>query len=338
MFPCEEIGVVNPAHSRAAIWSRLIPVLSIFVLFGCGIASGTVVADSHSTPAAKNTIPAAAHEEHRAAQPAHKPTVGDRPAHLLVILIGGMDSDPTHRQIAGTATRKEGNSGLYRLRGDLHEKRVTPEYFNWNGSRAGELNGSGSGDVASITRFIEAHLTRHPHDRLAIVGNSWGGHTAWEVITQLRERQPEVAVSLAVFLDGSSTGRAPQERKGLPTNIVQSLNIYTRNTFVWGKLPPAPRQENIDLGDPTQGFLRQAGPPYDAVLNFKAHVSAEWDEEIHSLIRRRLLALVPKEDEKTAHQTVTVHTPHASHKAPEKKTSSPVAGEGRGEGHGGAGH
>src|SRR5262249_5092953 len=40
-----------------------------------------------------------------------------RERRLLIILIGGIDSDPTPEQIAGTAGRREGNSGLYRFAG-----------------------------------------------------------------------------------------------------------------------------------------------------------------------------------------------------------------------------
>ncbi len=192
----------------------------------------------------------------------------------------------------------------YAQPGDLTHKQVIPEYFNWNGSRAGELAASGSGDIAKITEFIETHATRWPHDRVAIVGNSWGGHTAWEVINQLHERRPQLKIELAVFLDGSSTGRAPLDRKAVPINVNRSLNIYTRNSFVWGKVPASPHLQNIDLGDPTQGFLRRPGPAYDSTLNFKAHVSAEWDEEIHAMIRKRVVALITA-DQKSPHPEST---------------------------------
>ena len=39
--------------------------------------------------------------------------------HLLAVLIGGIDSDPTPAQIDGTAARNEGNSGLFRFAGDI---------------------------------------------------------------------------------------------------------------------------------------------------------------------------------------------------------------------------
>lgn len=282
--------------SIALFFSVLLPV--------CSHSRGTEASEQPTATSSREpkSSSAAQSPQHVPIAAIH-PSSSTRSVHLLVILIGGMDSDPTARQIAGTATRKEGNSGLYRLRGDLSRKQVIPEYFNWNGSRAGELAASGSGDVSNITNFIEMHLTRCPHDRVAIVGNSWGGHTAWEVLTQLHERKPQAEISLAVFLDGSSTGRANLQRKSLPSNVSQSLNIFTRNSFVWGKISAtATRLENVDLGDPTRGFLKQSGPAYQASLNFKAHVAAEWDEEVHALIRRRLLSLLPENKEGNGHK------------------------------------
>ena len=50
-------------------------------------------------------------------------------------------------------------------------------------------------------------------DRVAIVGNSWGGHTALEVLQQLGTGEAPLAVHLVVFLDASSTGRGPARPK-----------------------------------------------------------------------------------------------------------------------------
>lgn len=339
--------------SRAA--SSLLITVIVGVLVG-GIVCTAKGSDHHSAPVGKKPAnPTSDHDPHHAAPDSHhapvtgeKPavkadshhhsapvtnvTASDRPPQLLVILIGGMDSDPTARQIAGTAMRKEGNSGLYRLRGDLTDKSVLPEYFNWNGSRAGELSNTGTGDSGIVTRFIEAHLAKHPHDRVAIVGNSWGAHTAWEVLTQLRDRDAHVTISLAVFLDGSSAGRARLERKGLPANVSKALNIHTRNSFVWGRVPAGGRIENIDLGDPAQGFLRHNGPAYDRTLNFRAHVSAEWDEEVHSLIRKRLQAVIP--DSATETHGAAVKPAAPSEKA-DKHSAAPHAEV---KSHGGVGH
>src|SRR5262245_48454471 len=122
-----------------------------------------------------------------------------RSVHLLAVLIGGIDSDPTPAQIGGTAGRREGNSGLYRLAGDLAGDLVVPEYFNWNGTRAGEIKMKDPPGPRGITEFVCRHLQEHPADRLALVGNSWGGHTALEVVRQLRESETPLAVNLVVF-------------------------------------------------------------------------------------------------------------------------------------------
>lgn len=223
-----------------------------------------------------------------------------RPDHLLVVLIGGMNSDPTPRQIQGTAERAEGNSGLYRLRGDLlRSPQVVAEYFNWNGSRAGELHSPGKAKLRQISQVIEDHADRWPGDRISVIGNSWGGHSSWEVLRDLEKRRPEISIDLVVFLDGSSTGRGPLDRKTLPANIARAVNIHTRNNFVWGKLPTANRLSNLDLGDPANGFLLKKGPSFASTFSFDAHVLAEWDERLHALMRRQLLDLLPASHEPT---------------------------------------
>jgi pimeloyl-ACP methyl ester carboxylesterase len=216
-----------------------------------------------------------------------------RPPCLLVVLIGGMDSDPTPAQIAGTAARNEGNSGLYRMFHDLRRDRVLPEYFNWNGTRAGEMKSPMPPRSRGIAEFIRAHLARHPQDRVAVVGNSWGGQTALEAIQQLRQGETPLAVHLAVFLDAASAGRGQPPPRQLPENIGRAVQYRTRNVFVWGKLPDDSRLESIDLGDPAAGYMREGKPPYNAPFDFQSHVAAEWDERIHQDIERRLLELLP---------------------------------------------
>lgn len=212
---------------------------------------------------------------------------------LLIVLIGGLDSDPTPAQILGTAPRKSGNSGLFQLRGDLaSEPRITPEYFNWNGTRAGEIKSREPPRARGIAEFIRAHVEAHPRDRIALVGNSWGGHTALEAAQLLSEGETPVPIDLVVFLDASSAGRGPAKPKGLPDNLTRIAHYYTRNSFVWGPLPESTRLENIDLGDADNGYLRESGAAYAARFDFRAHVAAEWDERIHADIRRRLLDLI----------------------------------------------
>jgi pimeloyl-ACP methyl ester carboxylesterase len=217
-----------------------------------------------------------------------------RPPHLLVVLIGGVDSDPTPRQIEGTARRQEGNSGLFQLAGDLRRDGVQAEYFNWNGTRAGRIKDKNSPRAPGIAEFVDRHLQRNPGDRVAVIGNSWGGHTALEVLQQLTERETPLAVDLVVFLDPSSTGRGPPKPKSLPVNANHAISYCTRNAFVWGQWDAGGRLEYIDLGDPTLGFMHDGQPAYGAKFNTAAHIAAEWDQQIHQDILRRVLELLPK--------------------------------------------
>jgi hypothetical protein len=229
-----------------------------------------------------------------AESPANDLLPARRAPHVLAVLIGGMDSDPTPEQITGTAPRQQGNSGLFQLKGGLQGERVVAEYFNWNGTRAGEIKSQKPPRSPAIAGFVRDHLQRHPQDRVALVGNSWGGHTAFEVVRDLRQNEAPVAVALTVFLDASSAGRAQGEPKELPENVNRYVHFHTRNVFVWRALSPHRRLETIDLGNPAAGYLREGGPAYNAPFDFKAHVAAEWDERIHTDIRRRLLDLIPE--------------------------------------------
>ncbi len=219
-----------------------------------------------------------------------------RPVHLLVVLIGGIESDPTPEQIAGTAERSEGNSGLYRLAGDLAREQVIPEYFNWNGTRAGKIKDKNPPRARGIADFIDAHVQNFPGDRVAIVGNSWGGHTALEVVQHLRTSERPLAVNLVVFLDASSTGRVPARPKTLPVNVNRAVSYFTRNVFVWGRWDAGRRLENIDLADPAWRSRDSGNPDYGAPFDVRAHTAAEWDEAIHADIRRRLLEVLTPSD------------------------------------------
>lgn len=207
----------------------------------------------------------------------------------LVVLIGGMDSDPTPSQIAGTAGRG-GNSGLYRLMGDLKHDRIDVEYFNWNGTRAGKIKSKTQADYSEIIDVIHNYVDRHSRSRVVLVGNSWGGHSAWDVCRTLVESPLPVPIDCAIFLDPSSSGRAETARpKTLPININRAINLYTRNVFVWGRWPNEKRINNIDLGDPQLGFLQKGRAAYDSRFDFQAHVAAEWDEKIHAAIKQVIL-------------------------------------------------
>ena len=212
-----------------------------------------------------------------------------------VVLIGGMDSDPTPAQIAGTARRSAGNSGLYQLRGDLDHPHIMTEYFNWNGTGAGQIQARKKSDAAIIAESIRGHVQRHPRDQVILIGNSWGGHTTWDVCRTLVDSPTPVAIDYVIFLDPSSAGRANSARpKHLPININRATNYYTRNVFGWRHWPQDERIENIDLGDPQHGFLSKGGPAYDAQFDFSAHVAAEWDDRIHAAMRQKIVDLVPE--------------------------------------------
>lgn len=218
---------------------------------------------------------------------------------VCVVLIGGIDSDPTPAQIAGTARRGEGQSGMFQLAGDLAAKGLATEYFNWNGTRAGKISEKAPSS-AGIVQWIREHHAKFPRQRLTIVANSWGGHTAWEVCEALAEA--EIPIELALFLDASSTGRAKSARPArLPKCIQSARNYYTRNLFGWREWPDEARLVNIDLGDPKQGFLVEGGPKYDSSFDVKAHIHAEWDQRIHEELVTQLVKLVdrPVKDDTT---------------------------------------
>jgi pimeloyl-ACP methyl ester carboxylesterase len=208
---------------------------------------------------------------------------------VCVVLIGGIDSDPTPEQIAGTAPRGVGQSGMYQLAGDLTKAGISAEYFNWNGSRAGQFHDKPP-QSAGIAKYIRDRRREQPGEKIAIVGNSWGGHTAWEVCEALSE--PEVPIDLVLFLDPASTGRSKTVRPPrLPKCVQRGRNYHTRNLFGWREWPNEERLDNIDLGDPQHGFRVLGGPKYDSTFDTQAHIAAEWDPKIHREIQERVLEL-----------------------------------------------
>ena len=83
-------------------------------------------------------------------------------SHLLAVLIGGIDSDPTPARSRWTAARNEGNSGLYRFAGDIAgREQVLPEYFNWNGTRAGKIRVEKRPRVARASPGTSVSICRH---------------------------------------------------------------------------------------------------------------------------------------------------------------------------------
>jgi hypothetical protein len=211
-------------------------------------------------------------------------------AALLVVLIGGFDSDPTPEQLAGTARRGVGNSGMFQLRNDLRARQIAAEYFNWNGTPAGEINRPEPPGAVAIVDHIQLHLTRTPRCRIAVVGNSWGGHTTWEVCDTLSRATPPVPIERVIFLDPSSAGRPMSQRpETLPANVASAVQYASRSAVVWRAWPVDPRIEDIDLANAKHGFLRPNGPPYGSLFAPNAHIGAEWDDRIHADIVRRLL-------------------------------------------------
>ena len=221
---------------------------------------------------------------------------------LFVVFIGGINSDPTAAQMAGTAQRGVGNSGMFQLATDLRQDGASAEYFNWNGSAAGKIKEQQAPLSKGIAEQIRKRHVDRPKDKLALVGNSWGGHTAWEV-SQLLAEEPAVPVDLIVFLDPSSAGRFDKAQpENLPSNVKNAVTIATRNALGWKKWADEPRAEFVDLGDPANGFLKKRGPAYDSLFDVKAHIAAEWDPAIHKSIQSRLLKLVMSKTDKDGSQ------------------------------------
>ena len=286
-------------------------------------------------------------------------------AEPIIVLIGGNHSDPSPAQLQGR-TGRGGNSGLWRMKGDLQKHDQLPaEYFNWNGTRGGKIDEASPPGADGIAKLIRRRRAQDPDAKIILVGNSWGGHTAWQVCRVLngetvapvgggqasidtsavrneaevnaqesivtnkspatpneqvvdtggkpesptglagapqespvaQPEETEVAVDLVVFLDPSSFGRTKDPNPTvMPPNVRGVVNYFTRNTFSWNKLSDDPRIKNVDLGDPQNGFVYPGGPKYDSVLNWTAHVSAEWDERIHAEIRRQIRDAIGQAD------------------------------------------
>ncbi len=160
------------------------------------------------------------------------------PRPLMVVLIGGFVSDPTPEQVNDNAGRG-GNSGMYRLCRDLQEgDGVCAEYFNWNGTRAGSIRVRKPPMAPGIAEFIRERRSEHPDERLVVIGNSWGGHTAREVCQHLTEA-PVISVEQVIFLDPSSLGRTVNGKRsgGLPANVHHAVNYFTRHKLSWRNWP-----------------------------------------------------------------------------------------------------
>jgi pimeloyl-ACP methyl ester carboxylesterase len=156
----------------------------------------------------------------------------------IIVLIGGNHSDPSPEQLAGKAGRS-GNSGLYRLKQDLRDQDgLQAEYFNWNGTRGGRIDDAQPEGAVRIARRIRQLRAVRPQAPVILVGNSWGGHTAWQVCHLL-------------------AGGTIDERLGTQ----QSIN---------GGVPQAPRPtasaESTTAGDDPESEFADPSPLADGII------------------------------------------------------------------------
>lgn len=210
---------------------------------------------------------------------------------VLAVLIGGFDSDPTPAQLDGTAPPGTGRSGLYQLSRDLKQQGIAARFFNWDGSGPGEMGQGNPPGAAAIAKFLRDYHNEHADVPLVVVGNSWGGQTAVEVVTLLAQGDSPTPIVQLHLMDASSFLRSFVGLPAVPENVQAVTNYYTHNAITTGALADDERVENIDLGDGANGFLRDDWGHYDATNDWRAHVLVEWDPLIHRDIERRILRL-----------------------------------------------
>lgn len=209
-----------------------------------------------------------------------------------VILIGGFDSDPTKKQIKGTARMGRGSSGLYQLHRDLESMGTASRYFNWEGSDAGRLGRSGAPGPTRIINYIRQFHLKNSCLKTAIIGASWGGYTALEVTEGLNSKENVIPVEALILVDASAFFR---NLKGLPPiseNVMHAINYFTHNRISTGALTDV-RVENIDLGNSINGFLRNHWARYNRRGDWRAHVLSQWDPYIHQDIHNRMARWPP---------------------------------------------
>ena len=209
-----------------------------------------------------------------------------------VILIGGFDSDPTKKQIKGSARRGRGSSGLYQLHRDLESMGTASRYFNWEGSDAGRLGRSGAPGPARIANYVRQFHLKNSRLKTAIIGASWGGYTALEVTEVLNSTENVIPVETLILVDASAFFR---NLKGLPPiskNVMHAINYFTHNRISTGALTDV-RVENIDLGNSINGFLRNHWARYNRRGDWRAHVLSQWDPYIHQDIHNRMARWPP---------------------------------------------
>ena len=211
------------------------------------------------------------------------------PTQFHVVVISGMDSDPTEAQIAGKEMRGLGNSGMFQLLGDLKEKGFECSFYNWNGTEAGNGKAKDPPGAKQIADDMTLLSQETANLEFLLVGHSWGAHAIMDVATLLKENQL-VSIAKAIVVDPSSMMRGKRAEL-VPENIPHMDNYYTANTFCWGEWKDEPRINNVFLGDPENGFCVDGRPNYAGILDWNAHVATEWDAKIHTAIIEKLEAI-----------------------------------------------
>ena len=207
-----------------------------------------------------------------------------------VVCISGFESDPTGAQISGKSPRGVGNSGMFQLKCDLVAKGLDCTFYNWNGTDAGSIHDKDAPGFARIASRMREQFQREPNTQFLLLGHSWGGHTLLEVANQLQQ-ESKLKIVHAIVIDPSSLMRGKRIEK-LPNNIPSMLNYHTANAFCWGAWKNETRVKNVDLGDPVNGFSINGQPNYGSAFDTHAHTAAEWDENIHKDVVRRVLEIV----------------------------------------------
>ena len=169
---------------------------------------------------------------------------------------------------------------MYQLMLDLEKAGFKTKFFNWNGTAAGQFTEKNAPGAEAIVASIRDVYAKTKIEHLILVGHSWGGHTMLEVAKGLTV-EPTIKIDVAIGLDPSSLLRG-ERMKQLPPNVGKFVNFHTHNAFTWGEWNDEVRVENIDLGDPSNGFMVDGKPNYGAVLDLNAHNAAEWDEHIQA--------------------------------------------------------
>lgn len=109
-------------------------------------------------------------------------------------------------------------------------------------------------------------------------------------IAERLSADPRIDITLAIAIDPSSFSRG-ERPKELPSTIQSFVNYHTHNAFTWEVWTDSERIQNVDLGDPSNGFSANNGGNYAASFDILAHNAAEWDQRIHQDVVKRTKAM-----------------------------------------------